>query len=134
MTSMQRPLKKRPMCLGSLFVVLMAISPVAVANSYNLKCTSQTGKTFGATVDLDHKIMTWGKIPWNYTITNINDRDITSIENNDIMRRNVGSEVIVLDLVTGEYVGASVGMYCKNESCGTGTDLEAHTYSGKCLK
>jgi len=121
---------------ASLVVASVVISmSAAIANPYTLKCTTAAGEPAAdLTVDLDRKVMTWGQSP-NYRITKVTDRYITAIRNDDdVTPIDVGSEIWVLDRVTGDYKRASVEMFCKESSCRTGSVLQAATYFGRCVR
>ena len=121
----------------STLLVLMALSGSvsAAAKPYVLKCTSSDGEpTADLTVDLDNMLMTWGWPRPNYIITKVKDRYITAIRDERVISSEAGGEIYVLDRVTGAYKIASIGMYCNNDSCQTGTHLGMGTYFGVCKK
>ena len=77
--------------------------------------------------------MTWGKTP-SYIIIKITDRYITAIENQNVITTDVGDEIWVLDRVSGDYKRATVGMYCNDASCNSGTQLDVGKYFGRCVR
>src|SRR5712675_3405416 len=99
-------------------LLLVSLTP-AMAKPYVLKCTTSDGQLSAElTIDLDQRVMTWGKTP-SYIIIKITDRYITAIENQNVITTDVGDEIWVLDRVSGEYKRATIGMYCNDASCNT---------------
>jgi hypothetical protein len=114
-----------------LVLVALLASTSAVANPYVLKCTAENGSPVAdLIVDIDQMVMSFG-LAKNYIITKITDRYITALENQHVMTTEVGSEVWVLDRITGEYKRGGVAMLCDGE-CKAGYKLTAYTYFGKC--
>jgi hypothetical protein len=118
----------------------------ATAEPYALKCTLEgdknaTDPNINVTVDLDHKVLTFGAI--EYTITHITDRYITALINlPDFFNKIVGAQIFVLDRVTGNYKIASVSMICDppttgedvRKYCQNRAHLDAMTSSGRCMR
>ncbi|SRR6266571_2961083 len=114
-----------------LILMTLSVSTSVVANPYVLKCIGENGSPVAdLTVDIDQMVMSFG-LAKNYIITKITDRYITAVENQHVVTTEVGSEVWVLDRVTGEYKRGGVAMLCDYE-CKGGHKLTAYTYFGKC--
>jgi len=128
--------------LGLVVVTVFGLPTSATAELQALKCTVEineeaTDLNIDLTVDLDHKVMTLGVV--KYTIVHITDRYITALEENP---NRVGSDIIVLDRITGNYKRAGVANLCTiptgeedpNTYCKNHMHLEARTYSGRCVR
>ena len=114
-------------------LLLVSLTP-AMAKPYVLKCTTSDGQpSADLTIDLDQRVMTWGKTP-SYIIIKITDRYITAIENQNVITTDVGDEIWVLDRVSGDYKRATIGMYCNDASCNTGKHLDVGKYFGRCVR
>jgi len=122
--------------LVAIFAAPLVLSGAPViAKPYLLKCTTDSGHPAAdLTVDLDRTVMTWGWAAPNYTIIKMTDRYITALENQDVVQTKVGSEIFVLDRITGAYQRAAVDMFCNDPGCKTGSHLGVGTYFGKCVR
>ena len=129
----ESPFNKPNMRLTVLVLLVVFSAPgSASASAYVLKCTSSDGEPAAdLIVDLDNMVMRWGL---RYNITKAGDRYITAIRDEKFATSEAGGDIVVLDRVTGAYKHASIGMSCNNDSCRTGTHLDAGIYSGICKK